>query len=41
MIHQYLSFFPIDMFAIMFLAKIDLFIEMFPAKNFNFIKAVF
>lgn len=41
MIHQYLSFFPTDMFAIMFLVKIGLFMEAFPAKNFSFVKAVF
>lgn len=41
MIHQYLSFFPTDMFAITFLVKIDLFMEAFPAKIFSFIKAVF
>lgn len=41
MIHQYLSFFPTDIFIIMFLAKSDLFMEEFPAKKFSFIKAVF
>lgn len=41
MIRLYLSFFPTDKFVIGFLVEIDLFMKVFSAKNFSFIKAVF